>query len=59
MTQIFEFEYNSVKDTKFYSAFLANCPEFPGNRIKIANKKACDYSIFGSITVSLRRLKYT
>ena len=26
-----------------------------GNHIKMANKKACDYSIFGSITVSLRR----
>lgn len=30
-----------------------------GNRIKTANKKACDYSICGSITGSLRRLKYT
>lgn len=30
-----------------------------GNRIKTPNKKACDYSILGSITVSLRRLKYT
>ena len=32
---------------------------FQGNRIKTANKKACDYSICGSTTISLRRLKYT
>ena len=35
------------------------CYKLQGNRIKTANKKACDYSICGSTTISLRRLKYT
>ena len=44
----------AASDNRFEKA-----EEYQGNRIKTANKKACDYSICGSTTISLRRLKYT
>ena len=33
------------------------CYKLQGNRIKTANKKACDYSICGSTTISFKEIE--